>query len=388
VGAAWIFSKENFVQHALPFLSFGKLRGSYGTTGSDQIGNYQFYDLFQTTTYSYQGTTGLTPVGISNPDLAWEETKKLEGGLELGFIKDRILLQANYYRNRTSNQLVSSNLSAVTGFGTVSINLPATVQNAGWEFMLSTVNVKSKNFGWISSFNLTMARNKLVDYPGLQGSPNQDAFVIGQPLGTAKFFHFIGVDPQTGVYEFSDSKGNPTFNPSFETDRTVLLNATPKYYIGLLNSFNYKGWQLDIFFHFRKQLGSNYLLQFPYPSGVFGSNRPTAVLNRWQKPGDSAPIELYTQNFSSNVVTGYNNYAQSSDYVYKDASFIRLANLSLSYQFPSQWTRKLHLQNGRIFFHGQNIFTITKYKGVDPESQSPTALPPLRVFTGGINLTL
>lgn len=386
-GAAWIFTKENWVKNKLPFVSFGKLRASYGTTGSDQIGDYRYYNLFQTTPNSYQGTTGLTPFGLNNPDLAWELTKKAEVGLELGFVKDRILGQVNYYQNRSSNQLLSESLPSVAGFTSIPLNRPATVQNTGWEFMLNTVNIKSKNFSWTTSINLTLPYNKLLAYPNLSTSPDQYSLIIGKPVGIVQLFHYVGVDPQTGVYQFVDSKGSPTFTPSYLTDRTSIEYLSPKTNGGLQNSFSFKGWQLDIFFHFRIQKGPNYLLQSPTLPGQFNSNQPVGIMNRWQHSGDDKPIQQFTQSYSSNEITAL-GYVQNSDYYWVDASFIRLANLSVSYQIPSVSIRKMHFQSCRVYLHSQNLLTITKYKGMDPENQNLAALPPLRVVTGGISLSL
>jgi TonB-linked SusC/RagA family outer membrane protein len=388
VGGAWIFTKEDFIKTALPFLSFGKLRGSYGTTGNDQIGDYKFYNLFQTSYYSYQGTTGLTPTGLYNPNLEWELTKKFEGAIELGVVKDRIIFRGSYYHNRSSNQLLSDPLPAITGFGSISVNLPATVQNSGWEFTLNTTNIKTRTFGWKSAFNLTMNRNKIIAFPGLAtNSSYQYSYFIGQPLGAEKVFHCAGVDPETGVYEFSDSAAKPTDNPSYITDRTVFVNTLPRFYGGFQNTFNFKGWQLDLFFQFRKQLGTNYFLQPSFPPGIEGKNEPVGVLDRWQIPGDKKPIEQFTQSFGSNAFAAY-SYAQTSDYYYVNTSFIRLSNLSLSYQLSGNWTQRIHLKDFRIYLHGQNLLTLTRYKGMDPENQSISSLPPLRVLTGGVQLSL
>lgn len=387
VGGAWIFTKEDFFKKDNNILSFGKLRASYGTTGSDQIGDYRFYNLYQSGYSQYQGTTGLTPTGFYNPNLEWELTKKLEGGLELGFLKDRILLQVNYYADRSSNQLLSSPLPSITGFTSIPINFPATVQNSGWEFMLNTTNISSKDFKWKTSFNLTANQNKLVAFPGLSDNPNfENSYVIGQPITVVRVFHSLGVDPQTGVYEFEDSQGKPTFNPSFPTDATSFVNLAPKFYGGFQDSFIYKAWQLDIFFQFRKQMGRNPLFSLFAPPG-FEANDLTAVLNRWQSPGDKATVEQLTERFGSNPFNAY-QYAQQSDLAYVDASFIRLSNLSLSYQLPGDWLKKFGVHGVQIYVHGQNLLTITKYKGLDPETQNMGGLPVLRVITVGIHLSL
>jgi len=163
VGIGWVFSKEKFINDNLPFISFGKLRASYGTTGNDQIGDYQFLSQYNNVGAGvpYEGALGLIPAGLPNPYLQWELTRKAEGGLDIGLIKDRILLNATYFQNRSSNQLLGYNLPVITGFSSISANLPATVQNTGVELTLSTINMKTQNFTWSTHANLTIPRNKL-----------------------------------------------------------------------------------------------------------------------------------------------------------------------------------------------------------------------------------
>lgn len=389
VGLGYIFTKENFFREKLGFLSFGKIKASYGTTGSDQVGDYRYLTLYQTTYIPYQGTGGLVPTGLSNPQLAWEETRKWEGAIDLGFIKDRILLHASYYHNRSSNQLVYAPLPTIAGFASVSENLPATVQNSGWEFSFNATPIKTRNFSWTSALNLTVAKNKLVSFPNLAASSYADFLIIGKPLGISKVFRYLGVDAATGVYEFTDSSGKPTFTPSYTNDRTTIVDPSAKAYGGFENTFGFKNVELSILFSFRKQMGPNYLFsQATYLSpGFYGLNEPAAVLSRWQKAGDQANVEKFTQNPGSPAFAAY-QYAQNSSYTYVDASFVRLSNLSLSYSFPYSSVSKMHLQGLRCFVHCQNLLTITGFKGMDPESRNPIALPPLRTITGGFNLSL
>jgi len=388
-GAAWIFSKEDFIRDHWSFLSFGKLRVSYGTTGNDQVGDYRFLDLYSTNQYPYQGIQSIYPANLYNPDLAWEENKKLEGGMELGFLQDRLQLTGSYFRNRSSNELVSYPLPGVTGFTSIAANLPAVVQNAGWEFLLNTVNIRSKNFSWSSSLNLTIYRNKLVAFPGLATSSYSTRYLIGQPLSITKAYHFIGVNDTTGVYEFATSKGTPTYTPAI-ADQTVVINTDPRFYGGFQNSFLYKGFQLDIFFQFVKQRGINYLYSYTaYTPGYQEFNQPAAVMgSRWQAPGDNASFQKFTQATGS-AYNAYYNYIKQSDKGYSDASYIRLKNVALSYQLPAAWRQRVHLQSASIFLQGQNLLTFTHhYAGFDPETQSVTGLPVLRVVTGGVRLSL
>lgn len=391
IAGAWIFSNEGFIQKWLPFLSFGKFRASYGTTGNDQIGDYQFMNLYAPpfgVVVPYQNSIGLVPGGLPNPYLEWEKTKKINLGLDLGLFTDRLLFNVNYFRNRSSNQLLSYVLPIITGSSNILANLPATVQNSGWEFSLNTTNIKGSVFTWTSSINLTLPQNKLVAFPNLEKASVASSLVIGQPIMILKVYHSLGVDPVTGVYQFADKDGKATSNPNPLTDKTISINTFPKFYGGFQNRFHYKGFELDLLFQFVKQIGPNYLHGFR-PGMFYGTsnigNQPTTVLQRWQKPGDITNIQRYSSNFSA-FFPFFN--ATNSDAAYSDASYIRLKNLSFSWQLPDDWKQKVHLKNCRLYVQGQNLFTLTNYIGMDPETKSSTTLPPLRVLTLGFQITL
>ncbi|BAV07690.1 SusC/RagA family TonB-linked outer membrane protein [Filimonas lacunae] len=385
IAGAWLFSNEEWMKSLVPGLTFGKLKASYGSTGNDQIGDYQFLSLFTSTSggVGYQSTTGLAATGHTNPYLQWEETKKLQFGLDLGFVKDRILFNVNYFYNSSSNLLQPYALPAITGFGTVTRNFPALVRNYGWEMSLSTVNVKNADFAWSSSLNISIPRNKLVSFPGLDKSSYASRYVIGQPTTISQVYHFLGVDPATGMYQMADSKGLPTTNPSVLTDRTVVLNIAPKYYGGFQNQFSYKSIQLDFLFQFVKQLGYNTAALGNTNSGRFNLNQPVDILQRWQKPGDITSIQKYSTGITALLSTVN---AASSDVYVADASFIRLKNVSCSWSVPERWLKRARLQTLRLYAQGQNLFTITRFKGLDPESQAVASLPPLRTMTLGLQL--
>jgi TonB-linked SusC/RagA family outer membrane protein len=381
IGAAWIFSKEPFISDHLSWLSFGKIRVSYGTTGNDQIPDYQYLSSYSAISSTYQGYTGLYPTRISNPYFAWELDKKLEGGLQLGFIKDRILLSASYYRNRTGNQLIGKLLPVVTGFNGIEANLPAIVQNTGTELTLRTTNVKTHHFSWITAINFTAPNNKLVAYPNIQNSVFARRYVVGKSLYIQELYHYTGINPQTGVYTFATKNADGV--PSSPQDLVTTKPITQKFYGGVDNQFSFKGFTLDVFFQYVKQLGYNYKASFSSP-GATNSNEPTAALNRWQTAGDLT----YTQKFGT-ASTTYSPYGtfQQSDGTITNSSFIRLKNLALSYQIPGNWKTKLHLQSTRIYLQCQNLLTITKYLSMDPEVGGLN-LPPMRMITAGIQVGL
>jgi TonB-dependent starch-binding outer membrane protein SusC len=383
---AWLFSNEKFVKN-IPFLSFGKLRASYGTTGNDQIGDYQFMNLYQTVTNirtPYRGITGIQPTGLPNPYLEWEETRKLQMGIDLSFFTEKVIIAVNYFRNRSSNQLLSYNLPRTTGFSNiVAFNFPATVQNSGWEFAFNSVNVTTKDFKWNMGINLTLPKNKLIAFPNLSTSSYVSDLVIGKPITLAVLYHYLQVDPSIGLYQFVGKDDMPTSSPDFSTDRMQTKNTSPEFFGGIQNSFYYKGFELDFLFQFVKQIGPNYM--FGNIPGQGFTNQPIYVLNRWKKAGDEADIQKYSTGSDVNPLLAYLGII-SSDAAYSDASYIRLKNLSLSWQLPVKWQKKIHLRNSKVFVQGQNLITITNYKGLDPETKSSTTLPPLRVLSAGVTV--
>lgn len=383
VGAAWIFSGERFVRRKLPFLSFGKLKASYGTTGNDQIGDYTYLDIYDVVTAGipYQGANGLETKSIPNPYLKWEQTNKLNLGVELGFIRDRVYITGNYFRNRCGNQLIYTDLPTTAGYPFLLQNFNATVQNSGWEFTLATKNIQGKMFSWSTNVNLTLPRNKLVRYDNLENSSDKYRLVIGQPINLTKLYHYVGVDPQEGVYLVADAEGKPTKEPNSLTDATVWISTFPSAYGGFSNSFTYKSFQLDVLFQFVFQKVQNN--EFGNRPGRYLVNQLTNQLDRWQQPGDIAGHQRYSTN---SKYAKYLGYAQQSDAAYDNAKYARLKNLSLSYQLPLEWIQKAKMQNARVYFQGQNLLTITKFNRLDPETSSIGVLPPLQVWTFGVQV--
>jgi TonB-linked SusC/RagA family outer membrane protein len=385
VGAAWLFGNEDFVKQNATWLSFGKLKANYGTTGNDQFDDYSYLSLLGNyfgASIPYQQSTILVPSNIANPLLQWEETRKLNVGVDLGFIKNRFLLNVNYFRNRSSNQLINYQIPTMTGFESVYSNYPAVVQNIGWEAELNVLVIKGKGINWSSSVNLTIPKNKLVAFPGLETTPYASIYVIGQPVNITKRYQFAGVNATTGLYEFINAKGERTSAPSSTTDRTAIFDPNPKYYGGWSNTISYKGFELDFLFQFVKQMGNTYY--YGNNPGAFNLNQPISIIKRWQNPGDVTDVQKISRGADVNTPR---SAANNSTAVYGDASFIRLKNASLSYALPEFITKKAGMSNARIYTQAQNLLTITKYEGSDPESLSPTKLPPLRMITIGLQIT-
>lgn len=380
IGAAWVFSSENFVKDNLSFLSFGKLRGSYGTVGNDQIGDYQYYDSWRATDFAYGGVGGLTPVRFANTDYRWEVNHKLEAALELGFLKDRIMFNANFYRNKSSNQLIRYPLSSQSGYTSYIANLPAELENKGFEFELNTINFDRPDFKWSTSFNISISRNKLLSYPGLEDSSFANTYFIGRPINVVTGYLSTGINPANGIPTFVDVNGNGTIN---SLDLVPIGDPNPKYFGGLQNSLTYKKWSLDFLFQFADQQGPQ--LNYGTLSVAYGTraNKDVSALDRWTAAGQQTNIPVATAS-STAANTAYNNWRLSTAN-WGDASFIRLKNVSLHYNLTSH-LKSLKVKNVSVYLQGQNLFTITNYYGFDPETKG-VVLPPLSVYTAGLQVS-
>lgn len=394
IGAAWIFSEESWFKNHLSFISFGKLRGSIGTVGGDNIANYSYLATYATST-AYLGKSTLLPNGLANPDLNWEHKKEIEGSFTLEFLNGRIGLEGSYYNTRTTHQLITQPLSSVTGFNYFSINSPALIETYGAEARIYTRNIQTKTFSWSTDLSISLPRNKLKAYPGFDNPALTNInYVIGKPITGIKLYNYAGVNPQTGNYNFTNAAGvTAAFLPIVDpvqlnqiTDRTQFIDLNPVYYGALNNRFTYKKFSLAFSFNFRSRMGLNFLGQQMYPAGFFNQNTSTIALNRWQKPGDITDVPKVGQNIYAYLAQ--NNFIFSTG-AYSRATYARLQNANLAYAFSGGFIDRLHIHSLSVFARGENLLTISSYKGgLDPENLYAGALPPLRVLTAGLNITL
>lgn len=375
VGLAWLFSEEKPFTNS-SWLSFGKLRGSYGTTGSDNIGDYRFLDTYDVTGFDYNGIGILQPTGIFNPLFGWESNTKLEVGLELGFFRDRVRLGTSFFRNRSSNQLIGIPLAATTGFSELTGNFDATVENTGVEVDLNAMMFQGKDFGWSTRFTLTVPKNKLVAFDGLEDSTFADRYIIGEPLTIVRLYESLGVDPETGIYQFEDFNGDGEITSL--DDREWLEDLAPEFYGGVGQHIRWGNLGLDFFFQFKKQKAYNELRAFAVPGAR--RNLPIRLLDRWQEAGDEATVQLASAGLALGEDTGA--LQSRSNAAVSDASFIRLRNITLNYRIPNLGDRL----DVNVYLQGQNLWTITDYTGPDPEQPSTVRLPQLRQLTLGLQL--
>ncbi|MCG8320055.1 MAG: TonB-dependent receptor, partial [Cytophagales bacterium] len=387
ISGGWVFSDERFFSNS--WLNFGKIRASYGTTGNDQIGNFPSISRW-TVVDGYGGIPGLAETQPGNSNLGWEETTKLDIGLELDFFKSRVRLEADYFLNRTKDLLLNRPLPGTTGFVQFTTNIGDT-ENTGFELSVDAEVMNTNDFSWNTTLNLTRVDNKITslvnDEPILF---NGGGYIVGEPINILRGFDFLEVNPETGNAVYRDINGDEQID--FDNDQVVLGNSLPDFFGGMTNSFSWKGLSLDVFVQFVSGASiydseaSDY-----FNGGVDQNNQITDILRRWQQPGDVTDVPKVT----TNAGRGLNN-ALSDRFIW-DASYLRVKNITLSYSVPTEISEKWGINSARFYVTGTNLFTIADYPGQDPEASAPNGsasgildggnLPQVRMFLGGVNLT-
>jgi len=273
-------------------------------------------------------------------------------------------------------------LPSITGFPFVTANSPATVENMGVEFNAKVKIIDTKDLFWAVGFNVGMNNNKLLSFPNIANSPF-NYLIVGKSLRMVRLLQYTGVDPQTGKYTYLDVNHDGIIDVSTDatSDLSEVKDLSIKYDGGFSTDLTYKKFGLNLFFHFRGQPNlQSTVFSTVAPGGI--SNQSTAILNRWQKPGDQAEFAKYT-TFPDETD---NNISTSTAY-YSNGSFIRLKNASLSYTINSTSLKKAGISNMKFFLRGENLFVITKYQGLDPETASLASLPLTKDVVLGFNIT-
>ena len=390
--AGWRVSQEKFMEN-VRFVSDLKLRGSFGLTGNERIGNFQYLGTWASATYN--GATGVGPNNLSNPNLQWERTREANVGFDASFWNGRFSVTADAYSNLTDNLLFAEPIPLTTGFGSIQGNI-GKISNKGVELTLSSVNV-DRAVRWSSDLNLThnvnnvaMLANQDTLFRGYSGNGvgGTNAVLQGQPLGTFWGLKFMGVDPATGDAIYDDVNGDGKITPA---DGQVIGNAQPKLYGGFTNSVSYKGFDLSVFFQF---MYGNKILNFTNTSLLntgsdIQDNQSIAALRRWKQEGDVTDIPRYV------LGNTYNSF-HSSRFL-EDGSYLRLKNISLGYNLPARWVTRAKMSSVRVFASATNLWTLTAYSGPDPEVStldgSTTAqgidfftLPQVKTIMGGVTI--
>lgn len=384
----WVISEEKFMDN-LSFLSFLKLRASYGLTGNAEIGESSFLALYGIS--NYPGFPGYVPLQLANPDLKWEKTAQADVGLEFGFLQNRISAEVDYYSKKTSDLLLAVNVPATTGYTTILQNL-GNMDNKGWEFAV-TGRIFDGDFKWTASLNAAYNKNVVKNIKGqvIEGGGGIQRAVEGQPIGVFFMPKFLGVDPENGDALYEDAEGKPT-NDYGNAERLVVGKANPDWTGGFSNTFSYKGLDLSALFTFVNgnnvyNAGGVYQTSGFY-NGYF-DNKTVDMMAAWQKPGDITNVPRIGYWW------GVDDGDNSTRWLY-DGSYIRLRNVSLGYTLPKSVVDALKITSARIYVSGLNLWTSTDYPG-DPEVNTQTlgnigggqdfyTIPQPKTITVGVNL--
>ncbi len=392
VGLAWRLKKEHFLAN-VNFFNDLKLRSSYGITGNQNgINSFASRQLWSGVGTSYQGVAGIVPEQLANQQLSWETTSQFNIGLDAIVLNSRLSTTFDYYYKYTRDGLLTEVLPGTTGFSDFTNNA-VEVSNKGFEVAINSININSAHFKWSTSLNVARNINTIekLATPQNYGSRNLIQFKEGYPMYSFWVYNQLYVDPQTGDAVYEDVDGKPGITTD---DRQILGSIWPDYFGGLSNNFTYKGFDLNTFFTFSV---GNEIYNHNRFFGEAGGARDAARiifknnLNRWQNPGDITDVPR------SDGVNN-NNYKDGGGRWLEDGSYLRFRTLSLGYNFSQKTLGRLPLSKLRIYAQATNLFTITKYTGLDPEGAASSDVnqqgidlgtpPQPRSFQLGLNLTL
>ena len=406
VAASWRLINEPFIE-PIDFLTDLKLRMSYGVTGNQEIGNYNSLTLLSANELAFLGGTsvvGISPSQVPNPNLRWERTSQYNIGIDVGMADNRITASADYFIKNTSDLLLNLPIPSTTGFENSLQNVGA-VRNSGYELMINTENLVGP-LKWSSSLNFTAINNEVTDLAGLpfilQGGfgflPDFTILREGEAANAYYGYEVAGVyqsgediagSPQPmanpGDLKFKDQDGDNAITPE---DRIILGSPFPDFTFGINNRFSYKGFEIDFFFQgsYGNELFNRNVLESDNPTSFRRNRFAEPYLNRWTPDN---PTNEHPSFLPVSTVYGGNN---NSRYV-EDASYIRLRNLQIRYNFDV--TNVGFLQTASLYLTGQNLLTITNYSGYDPDVSSYgnsnvridyNAYPLARIYMLGLNV--
>ena len=384
VSVGWRLSQENFLKN-VEWLSELKLRGGWGQTGNQAgISDYGYLQRFSITRQNWweagkgDAMVTLRPNSFSNPNLTCETTTQSNIGLDIALFKNRLSLAVDAYLKKTTDLLMDVPLPATSPVPSIYRN-EGEMTNKGLEFSVDSRNLTG-DLEWNTNFNISFNRNELTKlslqkvyyYASTSEATSEQVVRIteGQPLG--KFWGLVseGVDPQTGDIKYKDLNGDGRISVS---DKTYIGDPNPDFTFGLTNDFAYKNFTLSVFF--QGSYGNDiYNASRIETEGMYdGKNQSTAVLNRWRKPGDVTDIPR--------AVKSTDNIKASSRWV-EDGSYLRLKTLTLAYNVPVDALEKYGIRKIQPYFTAQNLWTLTNYKGFDPEVNEGLSGPTMGIDWG------
>ncbi|MGA9649897.1 SusC/RagA family TonB-linked outer membrane protein [Pedobacter sp.] len=412
----WRISQEDFMKGNLKFINDLKIRGGYAKTGNTDIGNYPFAGTFGAATYGVQSGLAYTQVG--NSSLKFETSGKYDVGIDATMFDSRITLTADYFKNNIDNLILAAPTAPSLGVPGNSINQNVgKMYNKGYEFAVSADIFRDSPFKWNTSFNITFVKNKITQLSNNNSDITYTYNVnrVGESIGSLYGYEYAGVNPANGNPLYVKSTGqiiqgniaNQTYyvydaaNPTALTtattlaasDKKILGQSNPTYYGGLVNTFRYKDFDLNINMVFS---GGNKVMNITRQESLLNQkflNNGTEILERWTTPGQvtNVPKVYYGRDAFTNLTS-----STSSRFV-EDGKFIRAQDLVLGYTFPKLFTDKIKLSRLRLYAQVQNAFVITPYSGLDPELNYSTSTnsqagldyntnPKARTFLIGLNV--
>jgi len=418
---AWNMHNEKFMD-GIDFINSFKWRLSYGLTGNQAISPYQTLARFSSVFTVLNGVpvNAVRPTTIANENLKWETTEQQNIGVDIGFLKNRLNVTADYYKSITSDLLFNVQLPQYSGYTTQLKNI-GKIENRGFEFALNTKNLVGK-FQWNTDFNISFNRNKVLELPGgndiiyafapghMVGiSGSAQVLRVGEPVGSffgwqyngvyqqgATFIPGAGFEQVVGGESFKDisgkkdASGKPLNEPDGilnSDDRSIIGNPNPDFIWGFNNDFSFLNFDLNVFFQGSQgnDLLSYTLLELETLSGI--NNSTTEALNRWTTTNTNTDIPKIATGRPQRV---------SSRWIF-DGGYVRLKNIALGYSLPADATRRLKMQRVRFYVSAQNILTLTNYRGYDPEVNYRNSnlnagadygsYPNAKSYTAGINIT-
>ncbi|MCW0483936.1 TonB-dependent receptor [Gaoshiqia sediminis] len=402
VALAWDASKETFLKDNLlrEFDQF-KIRVSYGANGNRTIGRYQTLAKVGDG-YRYVDADGVSLYAkdiatLASPNLKWETTTGINFGLDYSVLNSRLSGSIEYYSNNTTDLLYNVDIPGISRFQTFPDNL-GKLHNNGIELAVSSVNINKSDFKWTSQFNFSRVRDELKELLGFDndGDGKEDDLVseglfIGESLGTIYTYYTNGdiwqfgdeipATADVGSYKIEDFKEDGVIDPD---DRKIIGYNEPSYRFSIGNDFTYKNWELSIFINSVQGSDKYYLGQdefdFIYPNST-AWNRDLFPRNMdfWLPENPDARYERLGVEIAGGIKAWH----------YIPRSFIRLQDVNLAYDFKSNFLNKYHIQSLRLYFHGKNLYTWTKWPGWDPETGegiTRSGRPVTRSFTFGIDV--
>lgn len=370
LSAGWIISEEPWMQN-IEKISFMKLRTSWGITGNAAIPDYARFGTFSNPDNGllYNGQPIIFPLQLANPDLRWETSTTIDAALEMGLFDDRITMELGVYRKFSRDVLLNVNVPPSTGFTNYWDNV-AQILNRGIEFSIKSRNIVGSKFTWTTDFNIARNYNELVDIgpytpDAVSGGTNDSRVIVGKPVGSFFLVEFSHVDAESGLPVYLDLEGNETFDYD-NAIRKYVGDGLPDFVGGITNTFTYGNWDLMA------------LMTFSVGAKIFDSsgkrqlgvvtdwNMRTELFDRWRQPGDQAMFPRLTLDETTYGLPSGFPWWNTDLFIY-DASYLRMRNLALGYNFPNIKIGNREVYGLRVAFNVTNLFTLTDFPGLDPE---------------------